>query len=126
MKEELEKLTMGFIKDHNFELVDITEDKVILKAPLEEKAMNPYDMAHGGLIFGLGDTVMGIHCRTTNRNAVTLNATINYLKPGKGPYITAESEMVKQGNKVCFLRAYIYNSDHELISTMEGTYYFIN
>ena len=126
MKEELEKLSMGFIKYNNFELVDILEDKVIIKAPLTENAMNPYNMAHGGFIFTLGDTVMGIHCRTTKRNAVTVNASINYLQPGKGSYLTAESEMLKQGDKICFLRANIYDSDHKLIANMEGTYYFIN
>ena len=126
MKEELEKLSMGFIKHHDFELLEVSPKRVILKAPLTEKSMNPYDMAHGGLIFGLGDTAMGILCRTTNRNAVTVNASINYLKPGKGEYLTAESEMLKEGNKLCFLRANIYDSEHNLIANMEGTYYFIN
>ena len=126
MKEELEKLSMGFIKYNNFELVDILDNKVIIKAPLTENAMNPYDMAHGGFIFTLGDTAMGVLCRTTGRNAVTVNANINYLKPGKGPYLTAESEMLKQGNKICFLKANIYDSEHNLIANMEGTYYFVN
>ena len=53
-------------------------------------------------------------------------ANINYLKPGKGPYLTAESEMLKQGNKICFLKANIYDSEHNLIANMEGTYYFVN
>ena len=70
----------GFFKHNNFEFVEIKENSAILKAELTENSMNPYNIAHGGLIFGLGDMAMGTALGTTGRKGVTLNATINYLK----------------------------------------------
>ena len=37
-----------------------SEDSVIIEAALTEEAMNPYGIAHGGFIFGLGDVAMGV------------------------------------------------------------------
>ena len=92
---------------------------------MEEQLYNGF-IKHGGLIFGLGDTAMGLNCYLSGRNAITVNANINYLKAGKGSFITAESKIIKEGKHICFLNALIYDENHELIATMESTYYFID
>ena len=124
MKEELEKLNNGFIKYHDFELVSLTKDKVTIKAPLDEKGMNPYGMAHGGLIYALGDTVMGVHCFSLGHQGVTLNASINYLNPGKGTSLIAESELIKEGRHISFFKANIYDENHNIVANMEANYYY--
>ena len=124
MTEELEKMNNGFIKHHEFELVSQSKDKVVIKAPLKENTLNPYGMAHGGFIFSLGDTAMGVHCFTLNHQGVTLNASINYIKPGKGSYLTAESELIKEGSHISFFKANIYDEEHNLIANMESNYYY--
>ena len=121
---KLDEFNKGFIKYHEFELIENTKEKVIIKAPLKDNALNPYGMSHGGFTFALGDTVMGIHCFTLGHQGVTLNSDINYLKPGKGEYLTAESELVKEGKQVSFFKANIYDDKHELIANMEATYYY--
>ena len=98
MKEEqiIKKIEQdeGFIKHNNYHIVEAKEDNIIIKADLNSNSLNPYGFAHGGLIFGLGDTVMGMIARSTGRTAVTLDANINYLRPGTGKYIISKGEMI--------------------------------
>lgn len=122
--EEHVKAT-GFIKHNNYELVEWNDDKVILKVKLTEETFNPYNMAHGGLIFGLGDTAMGMLFTKKEKSVVTVDANINYLNPGVGEYLICESEMVKDGKKIAFAKAKIYNNDKVLVATMSANYYYI-
>ena len=100
------------------------ENEVIIRADITENSMNPYGMAHGGFIFGLGDTLMGMLAATVNKKALTLNANISYLAPGTGKYLIAKGEIVKKGKTISLVRANIYNDQKKLISTMESTYYY--
>ena len=116
----------GFFNHNNFSIEERTKDNVILKALITKNSTNPYGIAHGGFIFGLGDTVMGMLARKDGRNAVTLNANITYLKPGTGEYLIAKGEIIKQGKSTCYLRANIYNDEDKLIATMDSNYFYIN
>lgn len=118
----------GFIKHNNFSLIDIDKEnlKVTLKADLNENSLNTYGIAHGGLIFGLGDTAMGVTAKLTGKNAVTLSSNITYLKPAKGAYLIAKSEIIKNGKNTCYLRCNIYDEKEVLVSTMDGNYFYIN
>lgn len=116
----------GFLKHNDIIILENNENTSKVKMDITEKSLNPYGIVHGGLIFSMGDTVMGITVRYTGRNAVTLDGTINYLKPGKGKYLIATSEVVKIGKTTSVLKANIYNDKEELIAIMSATYYFIN
>lgn len=116
----------GFIKHNNIEIVEVGEETAILKTMLNENSLNPYNIAHGGLIFGLGDTAMGVAARTTGRSAVTLSSNITYLKPSTGEYLTAKAEMIKNGKTTCYLRANIYNDKNDLVATMDANYFYID
>lgn len=115
----------GFFKHNNYHIEKATKEECIIRADLTENSMNPYKIAHGGFIFGLGDVVMGMLARATGRPAVTQNANINYLKPGTGKYLIAKAEMIKNGKTTCVLRANIYNDQEELIATMDSNYHYI-
>lgn len=115
----------GFLK-HNDIIIEKADEKVSkVKMDITEKSLNPYGIVHGGLIFSMGDTVMGITVRKTGRNAVALDASINYIKPGTGKYLIATSEVLKIGKTTSVLRANIYNDQNELIAIMSSTYFFI-
>lgn len=131
MKEEelLKKMFTeeGFIKHNHYQMVEVEKGKkTIMKVDLEETTKNPYGVAHGGLIFGLGDTAMGVVARSTGRSAVTLNANITYLKPGKGKTLKAVAEMIKDGKTTCYIRCNFYNEQETLIATMDSNYFYID
>ena len=116
----------GFIKHNNISIVEIGKDSAILKAELTENSLNPYKIAHGGLIFGLGDTSMGVVARIEGRSAVTQSSTISYLRPATGSYLIAKAEMIKNGNTTCYLRTNIYDEKDNLVATMDGNYFYID
>ena len=124
LKETLEK--KGFINHNHFEVVEVDKGKkVTMKVELTEESLNPYGFAHGGLIFGLGDTAMGVAARSTGRNAVTLSSSISYLKPSMGKVLKAEAEIIKSGKTTCYLRCNFYDEADALTATMDANYYYI-
>ena len=126
-KELVEKMEKSdFINNNNYKVIDVIEGKkAILKGHITETSNNPYNIAHGGFIFGLGDTAMGVAASSTGKNAVTLSATINYLKPSTGKYLIAEAEVIKSGKKICYLQTNIYNDNEELVATMDSNYCYV-
>jgi acyl-CoA thioesterase len=118
--------TPGFIKHNNMQVLELSQERSKMKVDLTENSLNPNGVAHGGLLFGLADTTMGLLARTTGRNVTTINAQIDYLKPGKGKVITCMAEPLKIGKTTAVLRANIYNEEETLISTITGTFFFLD
>ncbi len=116
----------GFIKYNNIHIEEIKENYAKCYVDITEDSLNPSGIAHGGLLFGLADSTMGMAARTNGRNVVTINAQIDYLKPGKGKRITCISEPLKVGKTTAVYRANIYTEDETLISTVTGTFFFID
>ena len=123
--EEMENKE-GFFHNNDYHIIKNEKEDIVIKVNITPNSLNPYGSAHGGLIFGLGDTVMGIIAYKTGKKAVTLDANINYLKPGLGKYLIGKGKLVKKGKNTCFIRSDIYNDKNDLIATMSGTYYYIS
>ena len=118
--------TPGFIRHNNMKVEEVTNEYCRMYVELTEESINPNGTAHGGLMFGLADTTMGVLARTTGRNIVTINAQIDYLRPGKGSKITCIAEPLKVGKTTAVYRANIYNEEETLISTVTGTFFFLD
>ena len=114
----------GFFKHNNMQIVDL--EKAILKTEISNDSLNVYGIAHGGLIFGLGDNAMGLLLAKTKKKGVTLSSTINYLYPGKGKWLIAKPEIIKSGKTTAVLKANIYDEEDHLVAIMNGTYYYID
>lgn len=118
--------TEGFLKYNNITIVKAEKDEAICVAKITDNSLNPYKIVHGGLIFTLGDTVMGVHARSLSKRAVTLNASIDFLRPGRSGNLTAKSKIIKNGKTICVLIADIYDDENTLIATMRSSYYYID
>ena len=116
----------GFIKNNNYNVVEMTDKKVVVKADVNETSLNPYGFMHGGFIFGLGDTAMGILASTKGEKAVTISANISYLKPAVGKYLIAKAEFERCGKKVSHLKTDIYNQKEEKVAVLPGSFYYID
>ena len=118
--------TPGFIKHNNFKVEDVSTEYAKMSVELTEETLNPNGVAHGGLLFGLADTTMGLLARTTGRNVTTINAHIDYLKPGIGKKLTCTAEAIKVGKATGVYRANIYNEEEQLVSTVTATFFFLD
>ena len=100
----------GFISSNHYKIESHNEEKVVVTAELTDTSLNPYGIAHGGFVFGLGDTAMGLAVYFLGKKGVTISANIAYLKAAKGKMLKAEGRVTKAGNKVCFAEASIYKA----------------
>lgn len=117
----------GFIEYNGYQLVHEEKGKSCeLRVDLKDESLNPYGFAHGGLIFGLGDTAMGLVAYSTGRGAVTQSSNITFLRPTTGSYLVAKAQMIKDGKKVCFLNCDFFDENDKLTATMNGSYYYID
>lgn len=116
----------GFMSYNGLYIVEAKENYVKIGVDITEKSLNPFGIVHGGLIYTLADSAMGIALATTGRSGVTLNSTIDYLTPGKGEKLFADTEIVKDGKSIVVFRVNIKDENDTLVSVASGTYYIIN
>lgn len=116
----------GFMTYNGLYVVEAKENYVKIGVDITEKSLNPFGIVHGGLIYTLADSAMGIALATTGRSGVTLNSTIDYLTPGKGKKLFADTEIVKDGKSIVVFRVNIKDENDTLVSVASGTYYIIN
>ena len=117
--------TNGFSTYNNIVIDSIENDNVVLSCETSEKSMNPLNLVHGGLIFGIGDNACGVLAFLKGTKAVTVNSTIDYLKPCTGKRVKCIAYPIKEGKTIGVYKADIYNDSDELVSIMTCTYYFL-
>jgi len=116
----------GFSKYNKMQIDELTEEESILSCEITEDSLNPSKIVHGGLVFGLADTAMGTLAYMTGRGVVTVDSTINYLRPTKGNKITCIAKPIKIGKTLGVYKATIYNEDGTETAYITGTYIFLN
>jgi acyl-CoA thioesterase len=125
IKEYFEKES-GWIKYNGLQIDEITKEKVTTSVVLNQNHLNPHGIAHGGLIFGLADSSMGILASLTGRKVVTVDSTINYLRPCGGNKIVCIAEPVKVGMTLGVYKANIYNDKDDLAATVTASFFFLD
>ena len=113
----------GFMTYNGLYIVDSKENYVKIGVDITDKSLNPYGIVHGGLIYTLADSTMGIALATSGRMGVTLNCNIEYLAPGTGKKLFADTEIVKDGKTIVVMRVKVVDENETLIATATGTYF---
>lgn len=96
-----------FINNNNYKVISAEEGHVFMEADITETSLNPYNTAHGGYIFGLADTAAGYAAHSFGRNAMTVNANIEYLHAITGKKLSAEAKCIKNGRTISVFEVYI-------------------
>ena len=101
-------------------ITEIRKDYCTAEAVVNEKRINPYHTAHGGLLFTMADVAAGAAARSDGRSYVTQQASISFVRPGKeGAKLTAESYVIKRGRHISLEDVKIRNEDGKLL--LQGT-----
>ena len=128
-KEHLEK-DKGFIGSNNYNVIKVDENYCELEGVISESSYNNMNIVHGGYIFGLADTAAGIAALSCvfegNVNIVTVDANINYFKPGKGERLVAKANVIKPGKTLSVVEVEIYNDNNDMVAKSTMTFYYIN
>lgn len=127
--EEIEKMmneNNGFITNMGMKVTEVKEGFCRGRIYLEGKHLNPRGTVHGGLIFGLSDTIAGIAAMSYGSAVVTLNANICYLNPAVNTeYIEAEASVVRNGKTTAVYDVMIRTAEGVDVAKVTTTYYKI-
>ena len=115
-----------FIENDNYEIVETRSNYCKMSASITNTSLNPYNVAHGGFIFGLADTAAGIAARTKGVSAVTLDSSIQYLHTIKGEKIYAVANCIKEGRTISVYNVEIFDENDKLCVNSTFTYFYIN
>ena len=110
----------GFNAHNGIEVVEFDDEHCTVIGKISEKAMNPFEMAHGGFVYSLCDVAAGVIISREGHPGVTLNSNVHFLHPSRGTVLRAEGRIVKKGRTVSVIKTEVYDDNDRL--TAVGTF----
>ena len=145
-KEQLEYVKLmynqkiPFNRILGFTVEALDGERVIVRFEMRDDLMGNYVLKtlHGGVISGVLDATGGLNASVGLLEKLqglpveeierrmarvgTIDLRVDYLRPGRGAYFRATSEIMRAGNKVAVTRMELYNDTDMLIAVGTGTY----
>jgi acyl-CoA thioesterase len=88
--------------------------------------LNPYGVAHGGVVYALVDYAMGAALVTRlepGERCATLEVKIQYLAPVAAGALRAEARVVERTRRIGVLDARAWGDGDRLVALATGTFY---
>ena len=106
-------------------ILDLNNNSVTLTMPIgKEIHTNVYGFVHGGSLFTLVDSVMGIAGLTTGNLVVTSDISIRFITNAKkGNILTASGRIVHKGKDTIITEAEIHDRRQRLLVKAQGSYF---
>ena len=109
--------TLPYFKFMNATVLETSEGYAQITLPLKPDYANTYGITHGGIVASLIDMVSGVALRTLKLRILTLEVTIDYLKPvNLKDTLLAESRLLQKGRNILHADVWVKNSNNELIA----------
>jgi len=107
--------TFGFNCDH------AEEGRVIISATPSLNIRNGHGIVHGGYIFSLADTAFAFAINVLCPGTVTMNASIEYLAPGKAhDVLMADARVIHQAGRTVLADVRV-TSENQTLALYRGT-----
>ncbi len=88
-----------FVKLIGAEILELSEEKAVVRAPITESCFNANGSAQGGMLYTLADFAFALHANHIHPMTVTQCGHIDYVRAAKPPYVVAEArEKVRAGH----------------------------
>lgn len=88
---------------------------------IDERHYNVAGTVMGGAISTLADFTFAVASNFKQGHAVSVAINMNYMRPGKGKFLTAESELVKDGRSIINYTIYVRDDQEKLVATANVT-----
>jgi uncharacterized protein (TIGR00369 family) len=109
------------------ELVDITEGRVTIAAPILPGSRQQHGFAHAALTFALGDSAAGYSALSVmpeGQEVLTAEMKINLLAPAEGDRLVAEGRVEKAGRRLIVVSAEVFaetDGSRRRVALLQGT-----
>ncbi len=112
-----------FAESIGIELLNISLGYAKAKIDIKPEHLNGFRAVQGGVLFTLADLAMAAASNANGQLAVSINASINYIKSAYGTTIYAEAREVSSNPKLASYEVTISNDKNEVIATLQGLMY---
>lgn len=96
-------------------LTEIGPRHAVMETTVDERHLNYYGGAHGGLIAALADTVCFFSAQLlpAGRKVTTVNLNVNYVRAAAlGEHLVARSELLHLGRRTASVTLQIHSGEH--------------
>jgi uncharacterized protein (TIGR00369 family) len=118
-----------FINDMGVEFVSAEGGTAVVALLLDERHLNSWQVAHGGVIMTLLDVVMAVAGRTLEPNAgggVTVEMKTSFLQPGRaGSWLVATGTAFHRSTTMAFCEGEVRDDQNRLIAKALGTFKYL-
>jgi phenylacetic acid degradation protein PaaD len=106
-----------------FELAERSPGYARLEGTVREEHCNAYGNAHGGFVFSLADTAMGVASNSHGPRAVALAASIHLTRPARvGEHLVADATELSRNEETASYEVAV-RAGHRLVAAFTGTVY---
>lgn len=107
-------------------LIEVSEGRAVVEMEVKDEHLNLVGTTHGGAIFTLADTALGLASNSRGRISVALNVQINYIKATKtGTILTAVAVEEHLTRKTGVYSVRVTDEKGNLIAIATGTCYVL-
>ena len=91
---------------------------------VRNEMLNGHGIAHGGITFSLADSAFAFACNNRNILSVSLDTSINFIKPtNTGDILFAEAKEIHNGKNTGLYHITITNQHNHIVALFKGTCY---
>ena len=105
------------------ELVDVGEGTATAKMIVSEKQTNGLGTVQGGALFTLADLACAAAANSRDKIAVSLGASINFVKAVSSGVLTATAKEVYVRRTISAYSVEIHDEKGDLVATFQSTFY---
>jgi acyl-CoA thioesterase len=91
---------------------------------IREEMLNGFHIAHGGIAYALGDSVLAFAANSHGRMAVSVETSISHFLPcRRGDTLTAHSECIHLGRRMGYYLVHLIKQENQKVALFKGTVY---
>lgn len=114
-----------FISDNEIKILEFSDDHAKLEMKIDKAVLNGHGIVHGGIIFAMADNAAAAATFTKGRLCVTLNSTINFIRPVVGEKMIVEADAIFSGRTTGVYDVKVTNDQGTLCAKASFTMYFV-
>jgi acyl-CoA thioesterase len=117
----------GFYKLVGMQVLRADEDGSAFTIDIDDRHLQAYDTAHGGVLAGLIDAAMGlaILARVPGQGCATVELKVNFLAPALPGRLSATGRVVSQGRRTVVAWAEAADANGTLVACGLGTFQIV-
>ncbi len=100
------------------EILEVSEGYAKTRLVVEDRHLNANNVVMGGCIYTLADFTFALAANCGELRSMTLSSNIVFNSPANGKILYAETEIIKNGRKVCNFLVRITDEKERTVATV--------